>query len=149
MHWRACVLLWAKFNASLIPVRESAERGNTTKGTDNSMITSEMTVSFAPVFQYSALHLDVWALLFRVRESAWFCTSSESECSSPAVCDQVNHEMHQEVFCVLTAFETPKICFLCVGLMTWLINNFELISLLFSFSVNKQIITVFVLMTSS
>lgn len=36
---------------SLIPVRDSADRGNTTKETDNnSMITSEMTVPFAPGF---------------------------------------------------------------------------------------------------
>lgn len=50
MHWRAHVLLWEKFKAGLIPVRESADRGNTTKGTDSSMITSEMSVPFAPGF---------------------------------------------------------------------------------------------------
>lgn len=61
----------------------------------------------------------------------------------------VNYEIHQDVFCILTAFETPKICFPCVGLMIWLINNFCLINLLFFFWVNKQMITVFFLMTSS
>lgn len=106
-------------------------------------ITSEMFPLLLASVLY--LQLDVWALLLRVREAVWFCTASESKCFHPAV----NYEIHQDVFCILTAFETPKICFPCVGLMTWPVNNFSLIYLLIFFWVNKQIITVFVLMTSS